>query len=111
MRAAMKADLDFAFRDCDVGRDVDQIAEDLASLRIGIAAHGFGEDAIEPTGDDEKDHVEIDLESNSGRQRIHVKERTASESAFSMSMRWAYRVISFLVDRRCWLVSKIVGSS
>ena len=74
MRAAMEADLDFAFSDCDVGRDVDQITEDLASLSIGIAAHGFGEDAIEPTGDDEKDHVEIDLESDSGRQRIHVKE-------------------------------------
>src|SRR5580693_5945792 len=74
MRAAMEADLDFAFSDCDVGRDVDQIAEYLASLSIGIAAHGFGEDAIEPTGDYEENHVEIDLESDSGRQRIHVKE-------------------------------------
>ena len=74
MRAAMEADLDFAFRDGDVGREVDQIAEDLAGLRLRIAAHGFGEDAIEPTGDYEKYHVEIDLESNSGRQRIDMKE-------------------------------------
>ena len=54
MRAAMEADLDFAFSDRDVGRDVDEITEDLASLSVGIAAHGFGEDAIEPTGDDER---------------------------------------------------------
>ena len=46
----------------------------MASLSVVIAAHGFGEDAIEPAGDYEKYHVEIDLESNSGRQRIDMKE-------------------------------------
>ena len=76
MRAAVEADLDLAFSDCDVGRDVDEIAEDLASLSVGIAAHGFGEDAIEPTGDDEKDHVEIDLESDTWKT-AHPCERSA----------------------------------
>ena len=96
MRAAMEADLGFAFRDGDVGRDVDQVAEDLASLRIGIAAHRLGEDAIEPTGDDEKDHVEINLESDGGRQRVHVKEahcigeRVFDEHALSVSGNQAF---------------------
>jgi len=91
VRAAVEADLDFAFSDGDVGWDVDQIAEDLASLRIGIAAHVFGQDAIDPAGDDEKHHVEIDLESNSGRQRIDMKEahgigeRVFDEHALSVS--------------------------
>ena len=74
MRAAMEADLDFMFGDRDVGRDVHQIAEDLASLRIGITAHGFSENAIESAGDDKQDHVEIDLESDGRRQRIDVEE-------------------------------------
>ena len=39
---AVKADLDFAIRYGDVGGNVDQIAKDLAGLRIGIAAHGLG---------------------------------------------------------------------
>src|SRR5207237_5153951 len=61
------------------------------SLSIGITAHGFGEYTIETTGDDEKDHIEIDFEPDSGRQRIQVKEahgigqRVFNEHALSVS--------------------------
>ena len=61
MGTAVKADLDFAIRYGDVGGNVDQIAKDLAGLSIGIAAHCFGESSIDPTGENQKDHVEIDL--------------------------------------------------
>src|ERR1039458_7137996 len=67
---AVKADLDFAIRYGNVGRNVDQIAKDLTGLSIGIAAHCFGENTIDPTGENQKDHVEIDLESDGGRERI-----------------------------------------
>src|SRR5271166_3737293 len=66
---AVKADLDFAIRDGDVGRNVDQIAKDLAGLSIAIAAHCFGENSIDPTGENQKDHVEVDLQSDGGRER------------------------------------------
>ncbi len=74
MGTAVKADLDFAIRYGDVGGNVDQIAKDLAGLRIGIAAHGLGENSIDSTGEHQKDHVEIDLQTDGGRERIHVKE-------------------------------------
>ena len=79
------------FSDGDVGRDVHQIAEDLASLSIRITAHGLGEKAIESAGEDQEDHVEIDLESHRGRQRIDVEEahgigeRVFDEHALSVS--------------------------
>ena len=91
MGTAVKADLDFAIRYGDVGRNVDQIAKDLTGLSIGIAAHCFGENTIDPTGENQKDHVEIDLESDGGRERIHVKEahgigeRVFDEHALSVS--------------------------
>ena len=74
MGTAVKADLDFAIRYGDVGRNVDQIAKDLTGLGIEIAAHCLGENSIDPTGENQKDHVEIDLQSDGGRERIHVKE-------------------------------------
>ena len=47
MRPAVKADLDFAIGDRDIGGHIDEVAEDLASLSIGIAAHPFGEYPVE----------------------------------------------------------------
>jgi hypothetical protein len=88
---AVKADLDVAIRYGDVGGNVDQIAKDLAGLSIGIAAHGLGENAIDSTGEYQRDHVEIDLQADGGRERIHVKEahgigeRVFDEHALSVS--------------------------
>ena len=64
MRPAVEADLDLAFSKCDIGWHVDQIAEDLAGLGIRVAPHPFGEDPIETAGDDQQNHVEINLESD-----------------------------------------------
>ena len=62
MRPAVEADLDLAFSQCDVRRHVDQIAENLAGLGVGIAARSFGEETLETAGDDQQDHIEVDLE-------------------------------------------------
>ena len=91
MGTAVKADLDFAIRYGDVGGNVDQIPKDLAGLSIGITAHCFGENSIDPTGENQKDHVEIDLQADGGRERIQVKEthgvgeRIFDEHALSVS--------------------------
>ena len=49
-----------------VGRHVDQVAEDLAGLGVGVAAHATGEEPIEAAGDHEERHVEVDLEADGG---------------------------------------------
>ena len=74
MGTALEADLDLVIGYGDIGGNVNQIAKDLACLRIGITAHGFGENSIESTGDDQKDHVEIDFKPDGRRERIHMKE-------------------------------------
>ena len=73
MCASVKADCDFALSDGDIGRHIDEVAEDLASLGIGIAAHAFGEYPLEAAGDLQKEHIEIDFESDAGRQSVNVK--------------------------------------
>ena len=47
MGAAMEAHPDFAIGDGDVGRHVDEVAEDLARLRVIVSAHASGHEAIE----------------------------------------------------------------
>ena len=84
---AVKANLDFAIRYGDVGGNVNQISKDLVGLSIEIAAHCLGENSIDPTGEHEKDHVEVDLESYGGRERIHVKEAHGIGERVLMSMR------------------------
>ena len=54
----------FIFSNGDVGRHVDEVAEDLACLGIVVAAHAARHQAIEPGGEDEKGHVEVDLETD-----------------------------------------------
>ena len=89
MGPAVEAHSDFAFGDSDIGRHIDEVAKDLASLSIVVAAHAFGHQAIEAAGKDEEGHIEVDLHADRGRQRVDVKKRTASDSAFSISMRLA----------------------
>jgi hypothetical protein len=48
MGAAMEAHRDFVLGNGDIGRHVDEIAEDLAGLGIVIAAHAARHAAIEP---------------------------------------------------------------
>jgi len=45
--SAMEPQRNFVVCDGDVGRHVDQIAEDLACLRVAISAHAPGHEAIE----------------------------------------------------------------
>ena len=46
MGSAMKAQRNFVVGDGDVGRHVDKIAEDLACLRVIVAAHAPSHEAI-----------------------------------------------------------------
>ena len=62
--APVEAHGDFPFRDGDVGRHIDEVAEDLASLSIAVSAHAVGHQAVEAGGDDEEGHVEVDLEAD-----------------------------------------------
>ncbi len=55
---------DFVFGDGDIGRHVDEIAEDLARLSVIVAAHAAGHEAIEAGCEDEERHVEVDLEAD-----------------------------------------------
>ena len=74
MGAAVEADLDLLLLDRHVGRHVDEVAEDLAGLGVGVAAHASGEEAVEAAGDDQEGHVEVDLEADGGGERVHVEE-------------------------------------
>lgn len=47
MGAAMEPYLDFVLGDGDVGRHVDEIAEDLARLGVVVAAHAVSHEAVE----------------------------------------------------------------
>ena len=64
MCAPMEAHPDFVVGHGDIGRHVDQVTEYLARLRIVIAAHAAGHDAIEARGQDQKRHIEIDLKAD-----------------------------------------------
>src|SRR5260370_3912392 len=74
MGAAVEAHGDFPFRDGDVGRHIDEVAEDLASLSIAVSAHAVGHQAVEAGGDDEEGHVEVDLEADRGGERVDMEE-------------------------------------
>jgi hypothetical protein len=45
--AAVEAHPDFVFGDGNVGRHVDEVAEDLARLGVVVAAHAAGHQVIE----------------------------------------------------------------
>jgi len=64
MGAAMETHPDFVLGDGDVGRHVDEIAEDLARLGVVVAAHATGHETIEPRCENEQRHVEVDLEAD-----------------------------------------------
>src|SRR5215472_18744279 len=64
MGAAVEFNPDVAIRDIDLGRHVDEVAEDLASLSIAVTAHATGRDAIEAAGQHQESHVEIHLKAD-----------------------------------------------
>ena len=70
----MEADEDFIIMDRDGGRHVDQIPEDLAGLSVVVAPHLVSQEPIETAGNNEKSHVEVDLEPDRGTEGIHVEE-------------------------------------
>ena len=45
--SSVKAQRDLALGDGDVGRHVDEVAEDLARLCVIVSAHAVGDEAIE----------------------------------------------------------------
>ena len=64
----------FFVRHRDGGREINQIAEDLAGLRVGVAAQALGQQAVEATGQDQQRHVEVNLEADGRGERIQMKE-------------------------------------
>src|SRR5215472_16881911 len=64
MGAPVEFNPDFAIRDIDLGRHIDEVAEDLASLSIAVTAHATGHDAIEAAGQHQESHVEIHLKAD-----------------------------------------------
>jgi hypothetical protein len=64
MGAPMEAHVDFVVSDRDIGRHIDQVTEDLASLSIVISAHAARHYAIEAAGEHKKGHVEINLKAD-----------------------------------------------
>ena len=74
MGAAVEADGDVTVGDDDVGRHVDEVAEDLTGLGVVVAAHASSHEAIEAAGEHEQGHVEVDLEADGGGQCVDVEE-------------------------------------
>ena len=61
---AVEANVDLGLGDGDVGWGVDEVAEDVASLGVGVTAHAPGQQTVEAAGDDQERHVEVDFESD-----------------------------------------------
>lgn len=74
MGAPVEMDSDAGVVDVDGGGHVDQVAEDLPGLGVSVAAHATRDEPIEAAGDDQQSHVEVDLEPDRGRERVHVEE-------------------------------------
>lgn len=70
----MEANLNLLLGDVYVGGHIDQIAEDMTSLSIGVSAHALSQEAIEPAGNHKQSHIKVDLQANGRRKRIHRKE-------------------------------------
>jgi len=66
IRSAMKFDVDFGFRNGDGSWHIQEIAEDLPGLGVGVAAHTLSEQAIEAGRDDQERHIEIDFHAHGG---------------------------------------------
>src|SRR5205085_7463593 len=64
MGTTVEADGDLFATDGNIGGHVDEVAEDLAGLGIGVAAHAVRHGAIEAAGEDEEGHVEVDFEAD-----------------------------------------------
>src|SRR5207244_5374967 len=56
----VEAHPDLTFGDGDIGRHIDEIAEDLARLSIIVSAHAAGHATIQDLGDAEERHIEVD---------------------------------------------------
>src|SRR3990170_3813085 len=69
----MKANLHLSLGYLDVGRHVDEVAEDLPGLGIGIATHLLSERSVESTGNRQQRHIEVHLQPYGRRQGVHVE--------------------------------------
>ena len=74
MRTPMETDSYFFVINLDVSWHVDDVAKDLASLSVGVAPHTPGQQAIQSAGDNQQCHVKVNLQTDFGRQGLHVKE-------------------------------------
>lgn len=74
MGATVEADGDFLFANANVGGHVDEVAEDLAGLRVSIATHLVRDGAVESAGESEEGHIEVDLQTRCRREGIDVEE-------------------------------------
>src|SRR5574341_1140479 len=74
MGAAVEGDGDLSLTDGDAVRHVDEVAEDLPSVGIAVAAHAAGEEAVQAAGDHQERQVESDLEPDGGGQRVDAEE-------------------------------------
>ena len=64
----METNFDLAIGDVHVGGHIDEVAQDLASLALGVAAHALTEAAMETAGDDEQRDVEVDPQGDGGSE-------------------------------------------
>lgn len=62
--APVELDDDFGRRHFDGRGHGDEVPEDLARLRACVAPHRAGQEPVEPAGDNEQRHIEVDLEAH-----------------------------------------------
>ena len=72
--AAVEVHVHLALGDAHVGGGIDEVAEDVARLRLSVAAHAPREQAVESARDHQERHIEIHFEADRRGQRIHVEE-------------------------------------
>ena len=111
----MEAHVHLVFRDDHIGRDIDEVAEEVARLGIRVAVHAPREQAVESAGDDQERHVEIHLEADRRGQCIpmeeahRVRERVLNEPALCVARnQFGLGRLSVIREEDCWfLVAQI----
>jgi hypothetical protein len=104
--------------DRDRGGNLDEVTENAAGMSVSVAAHLLGEKAVEAAGDHQERHVEVDLEADGWRERVHVEkagrlgERVFDEHALGPSAgivegRWTPRA----AKQALWFVAHLTPQS
>ena len=64
MSSTVEADNDMSVSDFNIGWGVKEVPEEVPCLGVTISSHSLGQAPVEPAGDDEEDHVKVNLQAH-----------------------------------------------